>query len=147
MKKLVSALLLAASLSACASLPEGERIGEPMQSGAVHTFAAVDASPADYFEQTVLVEGTVTAVCKKMGCWMQIEDEGATAMVRWEEGCGGRYAFPESAIGKRVVIQGSVYPKTISDEDAEHLAEEAGGELEVEREGYELNASAILVRD
>ena len=135
-------------LSACATtqpMPPGVVVGEEIVPQEIVAFATVDADPTAYFERTLLVEATVTAVCENAGCWMQVEDEGRKAMVRWETGCGGKYAFPEDALGKRVVIQGSFYPKTISEEDAQHLEEEAGGDLEIEREGYEFNASAVLL--
>lgn len=128
-----------------ASLPAGERIGEEMVPGKIVRFAVVDANPSAYFERTVLVEATATAVCQTKGCWMQVEDGGRTAMVRWETGCGGKYSFPKDGAGRRVLIQGSFYPKTISPEDAEHLQEEAGRPLEIPLEGYEFNASAVLV--
>jgi hypothetical protein len=128
-------------------LPAGQKIGEEIQPQEILTFAQVNSHPSDYFERTLLVEATVKAVCQKMGCWMQIEDQDATALVRWETGCGGKYAFPFDATGKRVVIQGSFYPKEISEADAQHLEEEAGGDLVVELEGYEFNASAVLVLD
>ncbi len=142
----ILALVASLSLAACqVTLPEGERFGEPMVVQKSVAFATVDASPAEYFDRTVLVEATVKAVCTSKGCWMQVEDEGKTAMVRWESGCGGKYAFPEELIGQRVLVQGSFYPKTISEEDAEHLEAEAGEALEIEREGYEFNASAVLL--
>lgn len=148
--------LLAASLvllAACSStsesapsLPEGTFFGEAVQPQGIVSFATVDASPSDYFERTVLVEATGVAVCQTAGCWMKIEDEGKSAMVRWETGCGGKYRFPEDIVGKRIVIQGSFYPKTISPEDAEHMREEAGDDsLEIPLEGYEFNASAVIV--
>lgn len=140
-------VLLALLLVGCSSLPSGERYGEPMVMQDVVAFSVVDANPSAYFETTLLVEATVTSVCQNKGCWMQVEDEGSTAMVRWETGCGGKYAFPTSAVGKRVLIQGSFYPKVISEEDALHIEAEAGGNIEVEREGYEFNASAVLVHD
>ncbi len=145
--KLLPLALPVGLLSACAStpLPNGEHFGEPMESRQVVSFATVDASPADYFDQTVLVEATATAVCARKGCWMQVEDQGATAMVRWESGCGGQYTFPDDAIGRRILIQGSFYPKTISPEDAEHIEEEAGKSVDIPLEGYEFNASAVLV--
>jgi hypothetical protein len=146
--KLVPLLVLA--LVACSStptLPKGDVIGEPMQPRESYRFSVVDAEPAKFFEQTVLVEATIKAVCQSKGCWMQIEDEGKTAMVRWESGCGGKYAFPFDAAGKRVLIQGSFYPKKISAEDAKHLEEEAGGKLDIKREGYEFNASAVMILD
>jgi hypothetical protein len=130
---------------ACAHLPRGERIGEPLRSTKVLHFAEVAADPALYADRTLLVEGTVTAVCQKAGCWMQIEDGGHTALVRWETGCGGRFTFPKDAAGRRAVVQGSLYPKEISPEDLEHLREEAGASVEIPTDGYEINASAVVL--
>lgn len=125
----------------------GEAIGEPIVEAEVLPFAKVHDDPEPYFHKTLLVDASVTAVCQRKGCWMQVEDNGRTAMVRWESGCGGKYAFPETAVGKKVVIQGSFYPKTINEEDAEHIASEAAEGVKIAREGYEFNASAVLVRD
>lgn len=145
MKPISLAVALFFTLTACrTTLPAGERFGEPLETRPIVAFATVDASPAEYFDQTLLVEAEVTAVCVNKGCWMQVADQGQTAMVRWESGCGGKYTFPMDAIGKRVLIQGSFYPKSISEEDAEHLESEGAG-MEVEREGYEFNASAVLI--
>lgn len=148
MRLLTLLLALALSAVACVSspgLPPGIVVGEAIEPRPVVPFATVDAEPSAYFDRTVLVEATVVAVCQKAGCWMQVEDQGRRAMVRWETGCGGKYTFPESAVGRRVLVQGSFYPKEISAEDAEHLAAESGGALEVDREGYEFNASAVLL--
>ncbi len=138
-------------LFACQSqptVPSGQRIGQEIQAQQSVRFAVVDAAPKQFFDKTVLVEAKVKAVCAKKGCWMQVEDEGRTAMVRWESGCGGQYKFPMEAVGKKVLIQGSFYPKTISAEDVEHLQEEAGGaKVVIPREGYEFNASSVLILD
>ena len=148
---MLNRLFLAVALTltgACAStpvLPAGDAIGEPMEPKQTVTFATVHANPSEYFEQTLLVEATATAVCVKAGCWLQIEDSGSTAMVRWESGCGGKYMFPEDIAGRRILIQGSFYPKELTEADAEHMQEEAGTEVEIERDGYEFNASAVLV--
>jgi hypothetical protein len=143
----LSALLLL--LAACATappLPPGEVVGEEMAAQDVVRFSVVDANPPAYFERVVLVEATVVAVCQNAGCWMTVEDEGRTAMVRWETGCGGKYAFPADMAGSRVLIQGTFYPVTLSADEAEHLAFEAGGEAGIEAgDTYEFNASSILV--
>lgn len=147
---LLPALLSTLLLGACAAtpkLPPGQAVGEPIRSGDIVRLASVQADPAAHYERTLLVEATATAVCQKAGCWMKIEDGGEVAMVRWETGCGGKYAFPATAEGRRVVIQGSYYPKTISEEDARHLEEEAGPGVTIPRETHELNASAVLVLD
>src|SRR5436190_14121400 len=125
----IAALCLLAACQTTHEIPPGRVIGEPIQPQETYRFSVVDAEPAKFFERTVLVEATVAAVCQKMGCWMQVADEGKTAMVRWESGCGGQYAFPKDAVGKRVLIQGTFYPVTMSADDVEHLEEEAGKKL------------------
>ncbi|MFN0008241.1 MAG: DUF4920 domain-containing protein [Planctomycetota bacterium] len=134
--------------SACASrptLPPGVIVGLEMQPREVIHLAVIDADPEPYWNRTLLIEATVTAVCQKKGCWMQIEDQGSRAMVRWESGCGGEYTFPKDLEGKRILIQGSIYDTSISEDDAEHLEEEAGRPISIDRQGREINASAILV--
>jgi hypothetical protein len=144
---LVAVACSATSSSTSPALPNGERIGAEVRPQTPVRFAVVDATPKQYFDKTLLVEANVKAVCQKMGCWMQVEDEGHTAMVRWESGCGGKYAFPKDAAGKRVLIQGSFYPKHIDEADAKHMEEEAGHKLSIAREGYEFNASSVIILD
>ncbi len=133
-------------LLACqATLPAGRTVGESIEPKNIVALSVVHAAPSDYFEQTLLVDAEAVAVCQSMGCWMKIKDGDADAMVRWEEGCGGKYAFPSDIVGRRIVIQGSFYPKLLSEEDAEHLQSEAAPGVTIEREGYEFNASAILI--
>ena len=146
MSRLVSILLVALPLTACSSvppLPEGNAIGEPMEVREVVPFAVVDADPEPYFDEQLLVSAEITAVCQSAGCWMQVEDEGRVATVRWETGCGGKYAFPKDAVGKPVIVQGVFYPQ---EADVEHMAAEAGETGgEVAESAYEFNASAILL--
>lgn len=149
MKFITLHLALIALLAACSSvppvLPMGEAIGEKIVVQETIALATAYSDPSSYFERTLLIEATATAVCQSKGCWLQIEDQGKKAMVRWEVGCDGKYAFPKDLAGRRVLIQGSFYPKTISAEDKAHLEGEAGGKLDLVAEGYELNASAILI--
>lgn len=140
-------LLLAACASTPSGLPPGEHIGEPLETSEIVHYSVVDADPPAFFDRTVLAEATVVAVCQSKGCWMQVEDAGHTAMVRWYTDCGGKYAFPKDMAGKRVLIQGAFYPKQLSPDDAEHYSQEAGRELDIALDGYELNATAIVVLD
>jgi Domain of unknown function (DUF4920) len=138
-------VLLLAACASTADAPPGERIGEPLEARASVRYALVGAEPAAWIDQTVLVEATVVAVCQNAGCWMQVEDGGHTALVHWYTECGGKYAFPKDLAGKRVLIQGALYAKAIDADEAEHLAQEARTALEIPLEGYELNATAIVV--
>jgi hypothetical protein len=151
MSRVTSILTLAIALvlGSCASVgaPPGEQIGEYTGHGEVYTLSKVQSNPEQYFKRTLLVEAKIKAVCQSKGCWMQIEDGGQPALVRWETGCGGKYAFPKDAIGERVRIQGSFYPKVIAKKDVEHMEEEAGTNLDIPAKGYELNASAVVLLD
>lgn len=135
---------LALSCASRTSLPRGEIVGMEMRPREVVHLSVIDASPEPYWNKTLLIEATVIAVCQHSGCWMQIEDRGSRAMVRWEGGCGGEYAFPKDLQGRRVLIQGSIYPKTFTKMDVEHIQAEADREISIEREGREINASAVL---
>ena len=126
MKHLLLLLSLLSLFGCQATLPDGETVGETIEPRNIIALATVDATPAEYFEQTLLVGAEAVAVCQAKGCWMKVQDGDADAMVRWEEGCGGKYAFPPEIVGKRIVIQGSFYPKVLSEEDAAHLQAEAG---------------------
>ena len=145
--RLVVPALLVAACATTANLPVGQQVGEPIEARDILPLAVVQADPERHFDQTLLVEAKVVAVCQSMGCWMQVEDGGHKALVRWESGCGGKYSFPKDSAGERVLIQGSFYRKEIKAQDVEHLQEEAGNKVEVAERGYELNASAIVLLD
>lgn len=72
----------------------------------------------------VKVQGAVSAVCTKKGCWMSMElPSGENMHVSYD------YAFllPTGGIeGKAVVVEGMVKKKEISVAHLRHLAEDAG---------------------
>lgn len=131
--------------------PEGAVvIGEPIQAGEPVELAAVKADPTAYFEKTILVEATASAVCQAKGCWMTITDaagEGEPIWVRWSSGCGGQYAFPKDAAGQRIIVQGSFYEKEIDEAAAEHLAAE-NDKIDAEAitgKTFEMNATGCVL--
>lgn len=62
-------------------------------------------SSEKYASQTVRTEGTVTAVCQSMGCWMEIGDETGQAHIKM---AGHSFFIPASANGHRAIVQGKV---------------------------------------
>jgi hypothetical protein len=138
-------LLATVGCTSAPILPAGQHIGAELEPAAVHRLAELARHPSEFYDRTVLVEARVEAVCQKVGCWMKLVDGDGTALVRWEAGCGGAYTFPKDAAGKRVIVQGSYYPKEIAPADIEHLREEAGGAVSIPARTHELNASAILL--
>jgi hypothetical protein len=67
------------------------------------------ARPSDFEGKTVRVEGTISAVCTEMGCWMALAPDnakdGSTLMIKVDDGV---IVFPVSAKGKRAAAQGVV---------------------------------------
>ena len=92
---------------------------------------AVLADPAAWSGRTVRVEGTVREVCRKAGCWMEIETgEGESRLrVKVED---GEIVFPVSARGHHATAEGTVEAVEMSAEELlawrRHLAEEQGQE-------------------
>jgi hypothetical protein len=79
--------------------------------------------PAAYTGKPVVVEGIITKSCSEMGCWMQVAPAADQAGVRvtFKD-----YAFfiPLKAAGMKVRAEGVTSVKTLSKEDADHLAGE-----------------------
>ena len=67
------------------------------------------ARPSEFEGKTVRVEGTISAVCTEMGCWMALAPDaakdGSTLMIKVDDGV---ITFPVSAKGKRAAAQGVV---------------------------------------
>ena len=72
----------------------------------------------------VTVQGKVSDVCQKKGCWMNITQEnGEEMMVRFKD-----YGFfmPLDIAGREVIMNGKAFYQTTSVDDLRHYAEDAG---------------------
>ena len=111
------------------------------------TMDGLMAEANKYAGQTVRVSGTVSAVCRKKGCWMTLGgvDALARARVTFKD-----YAFfvPLDAAGSKAEIEGVVELKVLSDAERAHLADDAGKPVDqVPKNELRLMASAVqLVR-
>ncbi len=74
---------------------------------------------------TGVVEGEVTDVCQKKGCWMTLQPTKNTTpvSVRFKD-----YSFfmPKTLAGNKVIVEGVATKKMVSVEDLRHYAEDAG---------------------
>ncbi len=63
------------------------------------------ASPDDYVGKVVRVDGVITGVCKKRGCWMQVTDpeSGNGVRIKVEDGV---IVFPYTAMGHEAAAEG-----------------------------------------
>jgi hypothetical protein len=63
------------------------------------------ANPNDYVGQKIRVDGVITGVCKKRGCWMQITDpeSGDGVRIKVEDGV---IVFPYESMGHEAQAEG-----------------------------------------
>ncbi len=91
--------------------------------------------PARFQAKTVRTEGVVSAVCKAMGCWMEIADTAGQAHIRM---AGHSFFVPRDASGHRAVVQGTVI-RSNNDECTEEAKQQTGAvaKIEIEATGVE----------
>lgn len=66
--------------------------------------ASLVETPQDFVEKQVMVEGTVSGVCKGMGCWVEVKGaDGASIIAR---SLDHSVTVPKDCEGRRVKVQG-----------------------------------------
>ena len=103
--------------------------GNPLTAKTTVTVGELLAHPEQYVGQTVMVEGRVTDVCPRRGCWIEISDQRANKQIRFKVP-DGIIVFPPTAVGKQAVAEGVLNKFELSEKQAiaqaQHLAEEKG---------------------
>jgi hypothetical protein len=84
--------------------------------------------PETYLGKRIRVDGQITGVCPRMGCWIDIADEkGHSIRFKVKD---GEIVFPMEAKGKSVAAEGVLTKLELSAEEAldhaRHMAEEKG---------------------
>lgn len=137
MPRMIPLLVIFASAAlwtGCASKQSMTHFGEPMQVAATETPITVGeliANAEKYEGQTVLVKGTITAMCTGSGCWVQVaqnpddpEEDQIVAMFIYDQATHGR--VPGEAKGQRAILQGKVKFRVITEVERKHYAEVDG---------------------
>lgn len=94
--------------------------------------AAILGNPDAFAGSTVRVEGRITEVCQRKGCWMQVEDAGGHVLrVKVQDDV---IVFTPGEVGRQASAQGEVKVFDLSREDYQdwlrHVAEEQGREYD-----------------
>lgn len=107
--KAVEAPRAASVSSASPSAAEGslaqKTFGTPLTGAELTALDAIASDPAKFANKTVKTEGTVTAVCQEMGCWMEIGDQSKLAHIKM---AGHSFFVPKSASGHHAIVEGQV---------------------------------------
>ena len=90
----------------------------------------------------IKIRGQVTEVCQAKGCWMILVDGDTYARITFED-----YGFfvPTETSMQRTVIFGQLSQRTLSGQQAEHFAQDAGSQSKIKLEG-EIREYSILAR-
>ena len=120
-----SSLALAAALLAVPAF--SATYGKGVSGAAPVKVSELVASPDKYVGKVVKVEGVVTEVCAKRGCWMTIAGDKEFQTIRFKVD-DGVIVIPMDAKGKKAVAEGTFSKTEMSKEQAleyqKHLAEE-----------------------
>ncbi|MFT3766838.1 MAG: DUF4920 domain-containing protein [Minicystis sp.] len=93
-------------------------------------------SPSKFATRTVRTEGVVSAVCKSMGCWMELADTAGQAHIKM---AGHSFFVPKDSAGHRAVVQGRIINAPKDDECTEEARQQTGqvAKVEIEATGVE----------
>ena len=112
---------------------EGKAYGEPLTGAEAVMISELIADPDPYLKKMVRIEGLVTGVCEKRGCWMTLGSDQEFQEVR-VKAKDGVIVFPMSAKGKHAVAEGTFSKIEMTLEQtlayAKHHAEEHNEEFD-----------------
>ena len=119
---IVAALLVGGALG-CGGT-KALHVGAPVTVDKPVSIAALAEAPESFAGQTVLLEGTVKAVCQGMGCWVEVQDaKGASFLAR---SLDDSVLLPKDCAGRKVAVQGVV---TAMPQEAHTEPTEAAGHV------------------
>jgi len=109
--------------------------GKTLSDGKVVKVSELFATPDEYVGKVVKVEGIITDVCEKRGCWMMIAGDQEFQAIRFKVE-DGVIVIPMEAKGKKAVAEGTFRKIEMTKEQAiaqaKHHAEEQGLEFDPE---------------
>lgn len=98
-------LILALAAAALAADEEGKIYGDGVKLAEAVSINILIEKPEDFVGRTVRIDGIITGVCKKRGCWMKISDpeSGNGIRIKVDDGV---IVFPYSAMGRKASAEG-----------------------------------------
>lgn len=127
---ILSAILTACTLSSqktelkSPQAIQGKVYGDSIYGDNIQDISALKAMMAKATTIDIIIKGTVEEVCQKKGCWVIMKMPGGENMrVTFKD-----YAFflPKDIQGKEIIIDGTAKVDSISVEQQQHYAEDAG---------------------
>jgi hypothetical protein len=102
--------------------PAGTKFGAGVTLADTVAIDAILADPSAFKGKTVRVEGMVTDVCPKRGCWMELAGSAPGQKLKFKV-TDGEMVFPMDAKGKIAIAQGEVAVRELTLEETQQNAE------------------------
>ncbi len=123
MLRRAAAFVLALSFAAPLALAgEKHLYGKPLAGLEPTPLAKLLAAPKA--GDKVCLEGTVSAVCRQKGCWLELKQAEQSVHVTFE---GYSFFVPKDSAGKAVRLEGTVSVKEPAPDHVEHMQKEGAG--------------------
>ncbi len=146
---LFSLILLLVAVPALASKESGKHFGAAFTNARKVKLADALADVEKHAGKPVKIEGEIRDVCQAKGCWLVVTDGERHMRVTFKD-----YGFfvPKDSTGKKVVLEGVIERKTITEDHARHLAEESKDKIDPEtikgpQQVVTLVATGVSVKD
>lgn len=115
--------------------------GEPMPLGKPLAVDSAIGQAGQWLARPGKFQGRITSVCQNRGCWLVLAEGGHHARVF----SGHRFFLPKDTTG-HAIVHGRLSERTLSEEFARHLAEDAGQDPEqIHGEQVEYRIDALSV--
>lgn len=120
---IIIALLIAVSVFAQSS---SQHFGKAFTNASLVELAEVMSQVERYAGKPIKIEGKIEDVCQNKGCWLIVTDGERQMRVTFKD-----YGFfvPKDSAGKKVILEGLVEKKTLSQEQARHYMEESKSKI------------------
>lgn len=111
-----------AAVDPAVAKPAGTPYGAGVKLSDATAISAILANPDTFAGKTVRVEGMISDVCPKRGCWMELAGDVAGDKLRFKVE-DGAMVFPMDAKGKYAVAEGVVAVTQLTVEQTREYAE------------------------
>ena len=129
MKYIILTLLLIPLLLHCQSLSENNSHnisfhGKKITDNNIQSFQENKIDFLKNNKDDIKIEGKILSTCPMKGCWMRLNVEKDTILVRFKN--YGFFVPKNGSVGKSAIINGKISVDTISVAQLRHYAEDAG---------------------
>ncbi len=135
----------ATATTATSAAPAGTTFGAGVKLAETTPIDAILADPKAFQGKTVRVEGMITDVCPKRGCWFDMAGGGPGKKLQFKV-TDGEMVFPVDAKGKYAVAEGVVAVRELTLEQTREQAEYRSQEYGIKYDPASITQPSVSVR-